>query len=61
MLRAILSSNLNNEVHTSLAYLNVNNDVSNVNHNNGSRLLTVDILLFISSNERVYKSKPNMT
>ena len=61
MLRAILSSNLNNEVHTSLAYLNVNNDVSNVNHNNGSRLLTVDILLFISSNERVYKSKPSMT
>ena len=60
MLRAILSSNLNNEVHTSFTYLNVNNDVSNVNHNNGSRLLTVDIL-FISSNERAYKSKPNMT
>ena len=43
-IRAIVSSNLNNEVHTSLTYLNCNNEVSIANHNNGSRLLPVDIL-----------------
>ncbi|MBQ3306941.1 MAG: hypothetical protein IJG68_01975 [Bacilli bacterium] len=45
-MKAIVSSNLNNKVHTTLSYLNVNNTVTNTNANNGSQLLTVDYNIY---------------